>query len=236
MNILTRGVKFDDIHTFEKWKLILTHTEISFPEPKTETVDIPGADGELNFSKSLTGDVKYKNRTITFTFVTVERYDKWKSLISDISNYLHGQEFEKIILDEDINFYYKGFAEINQFESNKNTGTITIQCNVEPYKYDINASNEDWLWDTFDFESGIINETKDLTVDNELEVVIYGRRKKVIPKFNCENDLQLIFNGQTYNLPSGESYSPDIEICEGQNTLKFIGTGKVTIEYRGGSL
>ena len=48
-----RGVKFDNIHTFEKWKLILTSTDIDFPEPKTEKVDVPGADGELNFSKSL---------------------------------------------------------------------------------------------------------------------------------------------------------------------------------------
>ena len=58
----------------------------------------------------------------------------------------------------------------------------------------------------------------------------------MIPKFVCDNDLQLIFNEQTYNLPSGTSYSPDIEICNGENTLKFVGTGKVTIEYRGGSL
>lgn len=36
-----RGVKFGDIHTFEKWELILTHTDISFPEIKKDIVDIP---------------------------------------------------------------------------------------------------------------------------------------------------------------------------------------------------
>lgn len=66
--------------------------------------------------------------------------------------------------------------------------------------------------------------------------MIMGRRKRVVAKFTCNNQLQLIFNGTTYNLPSGTSYSPDIEICEGENVLKFVGNGKVTIEYRGGSL
>ena len=234
--MLKRGVLFEDIHTFEKWGLILSHTEISFPEPKKEKVDVPGADGELNFSKSLTGDIKYKNRIITLTFVTTERYDLWKALASDIANCLHGQEFERIILDEDQNFYYKGTAEVNQFKSDKSIGTIVIECNVEPYKYDLTSSNEDWLWDPFSFEDGIINETKDLVVNGELEITIIGRRMKVVPKFTCDNPLQLIFNGTTYNLSSGTSYSPDIEICEGENVLKFVGNGTVTIEYRGGSL
>lgn len=230
-----RGVKFGNLHTFEQWKLILTTTNIGFPETKTEIVDVPGADGELDFTTSLTDDVKYKNRTITFTFVTLEKYKKWKSLLSEIANYLHGQKF-KIILDEDPNFYYYGRAKINQFQSNKSIGTITIECDVEPYKYDLYASNEDWLWNPFSFEDGIINETKDLQINESLEVKVYGRRKKVVPKITCDNPIKLIFKGQEYNLPSGTSYSPDIEICEGENILKFVGTGTVTIEYRGGSL
>lgn len=236
MNVLKRGVLFDNIHTFEKWGLILSHTDIGSPEPKKEKIDIPGADGELNFSNTLTGDVKYKNRNITFTFVTTKRYNLWKSLMSDILNFIHGQDFEKIILDEDQNFYYKGSAEVNPLKSDKSIGTIVIVCDVEPYKYDLTSSDEDWPWDPFDFETGIINETRDLVVDGELEVSILGRRQKVVPKFVCENPLQLIFNEQTYNLPAGGSYSPDIEICEGENILKFIGNGTVTIEYRGGSL
>lgn len=231
-----KGVKFGNIHTYEKWNIILTHTEISFPEVKNETVNIPGADGELDFSRSLTGDIKYKNRKLSFEFVSASEYDTWKSLMSDIANSLHGQFFEKIILDEDCNFYYKGSVKLNQFKSDKSLGKIVIECNVEPYKYDLVASNENWLWDSFNFEDGIINETCDIIVEGNKEVVIYGRRKKVVPKFICDNPLELIFNGEIYNLTSGTSYSPDIEICEGENILKFVGNGMVTIEYRGGSL
>lgn len=194
-----------------------------------------GSDGELNFSKSLTGDVKYQNRKITFEFVTTVKYKSWKNLMSAIANYLHGQDF-KIILDEDPNFYYFGEATVNQFKSDKSIGIIVIECDVEPYKYDLTASNEDWLWDPFDFESGIINETRGLQVNGELEVSIYGRRKRVIPKITCDNPMQVIFNSNTYNLSAGTQKVLNIEICEGKNVLKFVGNGKVTIEYRGGSL
>lgn len=233
-----RGVKFGEKHTYQEWGLILTHINIDFPDIKTETIDIPGADGELDFSEVLTGDIKYKNRTISFEFVTFERYKNWKNLISEISNYLHGKKF-KIILDEDPSFYYYGRVTVNQFKSNKSTGTITIEADVEPYKYDLYSSLEDWLWDPFNFETGIINETNELQVNRELEVAIYGRRKKVIPKITCnssENQMQVIFKGETYILSNGIQKILNIEICEGENVLKFIGNGTISIEYRGGSL
>lgn len=232
------GVQIGEKHTYKDWNLILTSTDIDFPDPKTETVDIPGADGELDFSEVLTGDISYKNRTISFEFEMIDRFANWKNKISEISNYLHGKKF-KIILDEDSSFYYFGRVTVNNFKSNKSTGTITIEADVEPYKCDIYASNEDWLWDTFNFETGIINETKELQVNGELEVVIYGRRKKVVPKITCnspENQMQVIFKGETYNLSNGTQKILNIEICEGKNILKFIGNGTISIEYRGGSL
>ena len=154
---------------------------------------------------------------------------------SKIQNDLHGKIMQ-IVLSEDQGFYYKGKVKVKDYDKYSLVHQIEIECNVEPYKYDLFSSAEDWEWDPFDFETGIINETKDLEVNGELEVTILGRRMKVVPIFVCENPLQLIFKGQTYNLPAEESYSPDIEICEGENALKFIGNGIVTIEYRGGSL
>lgn len=232
------GVRFGNIHTYDEWKLILTSADISFPDIKTEKINIPGTDGELDFTESLTNDVKYKNRKITFNFVMVQERSLWTSLMSTIANYLHGKDF-KIILDNDLNFFYKGRTKVNEFKSDKSIGRIVIEADVDPYKYDLISSEEDWLWDPFNFESGIINETKELNVEGELTVNIYGRRKLVSPKFiigNCKNDIQCVFEGQTYNFISGVNYAPNIQIKEGKNTFKFIGIGTVTIEYRGGSL
>ncbi len=83
---------------------------------------------------------------------------------------------------------------------------------------------------------GIINETNNISVKGSKEVVIYGRRKKVVPIITCDNPFELIFNGETYNLSNGTQKVLNVQICEGKNVLKFIGDGTVSIEYRGGSL
>lgn len=193
-----------------------------------------GSDGVLDFSESLTGDTKYQNRILTI-ILNKAKNQSCLAEYSKIQNDLHGKRM-KIILSEDQNFYYYGKVKVKDYDRYSLVHFIEIECDVEPYKYDLTSSDEDWLWDPFSFEDGIINETKDLVVNGELEITIIGRRMKVVPKFTCDNPLQLIFNGTTYNLPSGTSYSPDIEICEGENVLKFVGNGTVTIEYRGGSL
>ena len=227
-------ILFGDKNTYKDYKLLIQSLLISTPNPKEELIDIPGADGELDFSESLTGDIKYQKRTITISLAK-RKNESCLAEYSRIQNDLHSK-IMKIILSEDANFYYYGKVKVKDYDRYSLLHTIDIECDVEPYKYDLTSSDEDWLWDPFDFETGIINETRDLIVDGELEVSILGRRQKVVPKFVCENPLQLIFNEQTYNLPAGGSYSPDIEICEGENILKFIGNGTVTIEYRGGSL
>ena len=227
-------ILFGDKNTYKDYKLLIQSLSISIAEQKEELIEIPGMDGILDFSESLTGYAVFQKRTISISLAK----RKNKSCLyeySQIQNDLHGKTM-KIVLSDEPNFFYYDKIKVKDYDKYAILHTIDIECDVEPYKYDLYASNEDWLWDTFSFIDGIINETKDLNVDGNLEVVIYGRRKRVVPKITCENELQLIFNGQTYNLPSGTSYSPDIEICEGENVLKFIGNGKVTIEYRGGSL
>ena len=60
------GVKFGDKHTFDDWGLVLTEKSLGLPEPKTSGVEIEGADGELDTSEVLSGEIKFSNRQLTF--------------------------------------------------------------------------------------------------------------------------------------------------------------------------
>ena len=99
---------------------------------------------------------------------------------------------------------------------------------------------EDWEWDPFNFETGIIREYREIRVDGSLKFIIEGRRKNVVPAFTVVSDdgsgLQVRFNGTTYNLPDGTSRVLNIVIRSGTNTLYFTGNGTVSIDYRGGRL
>lgn len=60
-------VQIADFKTFTDWGLKLESMSISFPEAKTDQVDIPGANGLLDLSE-VNGQICYKNRTLTLNF------------------------------------------------------------------------------------------------------------------------------------------------------------------------
>lgn len=234
------GVTFGTKHSYRDWGLYLkSRPVISPPTPKTVYVDIPGSDGVIDLTESLTGDVKFENRKMTFEFVVLDARSRWSNIYSEIMDYLHGQRM-KIRLDEDPTYYYIGRLTVNEWKSDKVTSTITIEGNVEPYKMEMFSSLEDWEWDSFNFETGIIRDYKEIKVDGSLTFTIEGRRKSVTPAFTVVSDdgtgLKVRFNSVTYDLPDGTSRVLNIVIRDGTNTLYFTGNGTVSIDYRGGRL
>lgn len=233
----TLGVKFGDYHSLNDWHLGWTAVTIDFPEPKTYTQDIPAGDGSIDLTDFLIpNDVKYKQRNISFTFESIDDdFISWSGLLTKIANAIHGRKI-RIVLDTDPQYFYYGRMSIDSTKTDKGESTITLSGSVEPYKYEQYSSLEDWLWDSFSFENGIIREYKDLAVDGTLELTIYGRRKHIVPIFTCSAEMKVTLGNGVYTLPKGASKVFDIKIVEGENTLTFTGNGTVSIDYRGGSL
>ena len=233
------GVTFGDKHSYRDWKLIpKSRPVISPPAPKTNYISVPEADGSLDLTEGLSGEVKFEDRTITFEFVVIEARKRWSRIYSDIMNYLHGKRM-KIVLDEDPKYYYLGRLQVNEWESDKKTSTITITGPVEPYKYDLWGSLDPWEWNPFNFEEDVIREYDDLEVYRSLEFTIVGSRKSVVPTFIVSSNgagMQVTFEGVTYNLQDGSNRVVNIVIKDGEHTLVFTGMGTVSIDYRGGSL
>lgn len=230
-----KGVTIGEKHTFKDWGLYLgKDTSISFPEIKEETIDIPGADNVIDLSEVLTGDVQYKRRSIKLILYAISKKN-WKKFISEIANYLHGQDL-KIIFDDDPNWYYIGRCKLNALDLNINVGKITIEVTAEAYKYHITSTTEDWIWDSFNFEEDVIEEYKDLTVDGILELNLINSRMKVIPTFTVSSEMTIEFNEEIYTLAEGENQLLDIQLSEGENKIIITGNGTISIDYRRGCL
>ncbi|NLK94735.1 MAG: mtfA protein [Clostridiales bacterium] len=229
-----QGITFGDKHSYNDWGLYLVEKNISLPSVKTNTIDIPGSDGVLDLTE-IFGEVNYENRKGSFEFVYVKSIKNFFNTLSKITNYCHGKHM-KIVLDSDKSFYYIGRVEVDQGKTDKSTGTIVINIDVNPYKYEINDSTEEWMWDSFNFNNGIIRNYKNVEVKGRKVIIIPGRRKKVIPIFTSSEAMQIYYNGQYYELYPGKSQIIDILFSEGENIVTIIGTGIVSIEYRGGSL
>lgn len=240
------SIIFGDKNTWADWYLIPSSRPVfNPPNPKTKYIDIPGSDWHIDMSEVLTGDIAYEARTGSLEFIVdngqLSNYkaDFWIDLYSEIMNYMHGRILQATLEDEPA-YYYEGRFSVNSWKSDAHNSKITIDYTVSPYKYEKFSSLEDWEWDIFNFETGIIREYKDLRVDGSLPFMIVGRRMSVVPTFIVKSDdgngLKVKFNGSTYDLPDGTRRIVNIRTTEGENMLTFIGNGTVSIEYRGGKL
>ena len=243
-------------NTWTDWYLIpSSRPVINPPDIKTKYVDIPGADWHLDLSTVLTGDIAYGSRTGSIDFIVDNGFlsdykaDAWYSVYSTILNHLHGQLL-KCTLEDEPDFYYQGRFSVNSWKSEKTNSKITIDYDLAPYKYERFSSLEDWEWDTFNFETGIIREYKDLRVDGTLDMTIIGRRMAVVPSFIVRPDdgkstIAVYFNGvkmgdlQPSKQVNGSwttSRVLGIKTVEGMNKLTFKGKGYISVDYRGGCL
>ena len=231
------GVKIGNKHSWTHWKLwMLNKPEISPPEPKYMFVDIAGADGSLDLTESLTGTVQYESRKIKMELNLIDRINQWAAIYSEIMNYCHGKSLH-ITFDDDIGYYYTGRISVNQWKSSRLRGIITIEAIVDPYKYEVVASNEPWKWDPFSFVDGVIRNYSGIEVNGTKEVTVIGSRKELTPVISCSaSGMSVTIFGETYPLESGRNAIPQIILTEGEHTWRFSGTGTVEIIFRGGSL
>lgn len=236
------GVTFGEKHSLRDWGLLLkSRPVISPPEAKTIYIDVAGADGSLDLTEALTGDVKYKNRKVSFEFIVLDARNRWSNIYSEIMDYLHGQQM-KIVLDEDSSYYYVGRLNVDEWNSNKVTSTIKISGIVDPYKYEQNSSLEDWEWDTFNFETGYIRDYRDIEIVGKRNVAIDGTRKTIVPTIIAtipEGETLTVYssiNYQVVTLVNGKNKNPYLKIPMEGVRYTFSGVGKISIDYRGARL
>lgn len=165
--LFTNG-KLNGINTWRDWHLLPTSRPVfEPPKVKTNYIDLPGGDGIIDATDTLTSYPVYSNREGSNEFYVITGYGNWANRFSDIMDYLHGQKV-RVILETDPSYYYEGRLSVNQWQSEKDHSKITIDYSLYPYKFDIHSSLEPWLWDPFNFYDGIIRREglyKDLVLE-----------------------------------------------------------------------
>lgn len=208
---IEKGVQFKNTsgsikQSFYDWGLILTEQNIDVPEPRLLTVDIPGADGTIDFTEEM-GMVRYKNRTLTFKFAVAKAATHWDGLRQQISNWLHGEKVQ-IITWSDTEYFYTGRCNIVDIYSDRKVRTITISCDCAPYK------------------ERAVTTIKNLVSGSN---VVTNERKPVKASLTCTSTVTV--NGTTY----APGNHPDmITLMAGNNTV--TSSGSCILTYREGAL
>ena len=233
------GVMFGEVHSWNDWGLRLKEIHIGLPKVKTDYLNVPGMNGSLDLTEVQNGGVKYGNRELEFKFDARNcGYQRWSNLISKISSDVHGQK-KRIILDTDPGYYYLGRCSLDTEKTNEVLAEIVISCDCDPFKIDVSALNEPWVWDTFDFEDGVIRKTSEIAINSPSgwqEVRIDGWIHNEVLRIITDKEMVMKFEEKEYLLEVGENKVYEAEIREGKNFLYFKGTGNILILQIGGMI
>lgn len=225
-------------NTWDDWKLIPTSRPlIAPPEPKTNYVDIPGMDGELDYTEIFgPGSVKYKQRTGSWEFIVVNleqdgfRPVDWATRYSAIMTFIQGY-FLTIRFEDDPAYVYKGRVRVSGWTSGEHWSTITFEYNVAPYKYPVSEGTGllDWRWNDL-FDTTIFYGTFDV-VGSKARNFINPTPNIVYPTVECSSTMTMQLRGVSYTLPIGRSTGP-FPLTPGDNNAVIIGNGRILIDYK----
>ena len=212
------GVSFGDVHSYHDLNLILAPFTPTPATPQTNFLKVPGRTGTLDLTEAH-GEVKFDDRSFTFAFTINPGDDlSFDERLSVVSNALNGKRC-KITLDRDPDYYWIGRCTVNQYQRNKNIGTIEVTATVNPYKLKQNPS--------------VVSVVLSSAARN---IVLENDRMSAVPTIECTGSAVVVFGGTTYNLSAGTRKILDIRLMEGDNVFTVSGTGTITFTWQEGAL
>ena len=207
------GIAFGNYHSYNDFGLVLSSKVIGYPSVKKTSIDVPGADGELDFTDFF-GQTRFNNRKLTFNFSIIG--SNQLSVYSDFKNAVHGQKV-KIVLDNDSNFYYYGRVSVGDYSWSKGIGSVTVECDCDPWKYH--------------------NVETNITLNGYSFQNISVDRKSVVPTITATGEGTLYFNGQSFSFSEGTFTVPEIIFKhDANNECEWDSdSGQITFTFREGS-
>lgn len=215
-------VLFGNVSAFDDFGMILTGKEIGYPDPKTTTLDVPGRDGVLDYTGTLTGgEVRFSNRQITLTFANADPARRWNQTQQELINMIHGQKIN-ITITDDPGYYYIGRCTVDSFDQLFHHAVLTVKVDAEPFKVKTNSTTE-----TFTATS------------TEQVITLQNEYKPVVPVITTTGTVTLSFGDDyeiTKTMTAGTYAFPELVLSAGENHLKLRGSGRVDFVYREGAI
>ncbi len=209
----------DKYNTWYDWRLTLTAQDVTPAEPKTNYIELDGANGSLDLTEALTGEVAYSDRTVTASFWTSEgTFQERLRVLQNIVNALHGKKVP-IIPPDDPEHYFMGRVRVKSQAWDQVHAELTIEAICEPWRYAIHETE------------------RRVEVSGDADVVIHNNGMKTLcPVINVTGTMGITYNGVTSQLTTGSYKITDLRLTQGVNVVGVSGGGSVSFVYREATL
>lgn len=198
----------------------LAEWELTDPEYKQNFIEIPGRNGPLDLSATLTdGEPRYGSRTLTAVFESSEddRLAR-KGRIDIMVNWLSGWRMN-IELPDDPEHYLTGRLHVQRLYNDMAHASVQVTAICDPWRY---------------------NKTKTvvtLTAATEAQtaVLVNSGRRTVVPLIEItgtDAEVLLVFGASSWALGPGTYQLPDLELKQGSAEITYSGTGSLNLTYR----
>lgn len=126
------------------WGFTLTHCDEQKPAPKFERIEVPGANGSVDVSAALSGDIPFGDREIYFTFFkNCADHDAAFALANTVASAIHGKQMDIQTPDsyEDGDTWYSGDVEITECRFEDRACEIDVKAVCGPFRVAASTSS-----------------------------------------------------------------------------------------------
>ncbi len=189
-------------------------------EQRSQYVQVPGRDGDLDLSTALTdGAPRYGSRTLT---ATLERSDgtrlERESAINTMINWLDGWRMD-IRVPDDEGHYLTGRVHVAKLYNDPAHAAVTVTAVVDPWRYN-------------NYETAV-----KLTAGTDaVEAMLTNSgRRTVVPLLTISGDsaqVLLVYGANSWALGAGTYQLPDLIVPQGGISITYSGVGELSFTYR----
>lgn len=196
----------------------LSALELTAAQQRTQFVEVPGRDGELDLSTALTdGAPRYGNRTLT---ATLERSDgtrmEREAAINTMVNWLDGWRMDVRLPDDDTH-YLTGRVHVAKLYNDMAHAAVSVTVVCDPWRY----SNHETVL------------TMAAGADAAPARLPNGGRKTVVPLIQITGGtVNLVVGSYSWALGAGTYQLPDLIVPQGGLDITYSGSGELRVSYR----
>lgn len=194
----------------EEMGIVLEEFDIEIPEPKRVLVDVPGREGQLDMSETVTGYVTYHNRHIHLQLGIVGEEGTCEEIRNRFFYQFHTKEIQ--LEFSHLRGYFKGRLYVEKVTRQHYHYTLLVKVICEPYRY-------------VDTKIKVIHLTSVPKTEYFFNLMMHST-----PTLQSSGNATIEFENKRYVVRAGQ-HRLGIVFKPGTNLLKVSGTGTLTVSY-----